>query len=333
MSESLDDSILVTGGAGYVGSHFGLALAERGAKYAVLDNFERGHREFVRGAEILEADIRDPASLRRALAGRRFGTIVHFAAYAYVGEANERPADYAENNIGGTLNVVRAGIEHGVRRIIFSSSCATYGDPLSPAIDEDHAQNPVSHYGWTKLMAERVLQQFHRQYGLGVGILRYFNAAGADPAGRLGERHDPETHLVPLAIDAALGTRPELCIYGADYPTPDGTCIRDYVHVSDLADAHLKLVDALQPGEWRTYNLGSGAGTSIRELLHRLEPLTGRAAPHRFVARRVGDPPALVAASGKARRELGWEPKHDMDSILRTAIAWHRQEAARLEKR
>lgn len=327
-----DSSILITGAAGYIGSHFALHLLDRGIKYTTLDSFERGHRSFVKGGDVIEADLRDGAALERAFAGRRFDTIFHFAAYAYVGESTQRPVDYFQNNVIGTDNLLRVGLAHGLKRIVFSSTCATYGDPVREVLDETHPQNPVSPYGWSKLVVEQLLAQYRAQHGVSVGLLRYFNAAGADSQGRLGEAHEPETHLIPICLRAALGRGPALQLFGDDYPTPDGTCIRDYIHVEDLAQAHRlvaeKLAENTAPtGDWRVYNLGTERGTSVRALLDHVEKLVGRPVPHRIVPRRTGDPPALVAFAEKARRELGWVPRHDLDSILRTALDWHRREA------
>ncbi len=314
-------TILLVGGAGYIGSHLGLYLQDLGIPYVTLDNLERGHADAVHG-ELLEADLRDPASLRKVLAGRTFELIFHFAAYCYVGESNERPADYFENNVVGTFNLVQAGLEHGLERFIFSSSCATYGVPETKRIDETHPQQPINFYGRTKLMVEEMLKSFHDQHGLGYGLLRYFNAAGTDEKGRCGERHDPETHLVPLAINAALGTGPELSVFGDDYPTPDGTCIRDYIHVTDLADAHWRTAERLTAGARLIYNLGTERGNSVREILDEVARLAGRPVPHRMGPRRPGDPPELVAAADKARQELGWVPGCDISKIVETAWRW-----------
>ncbi|MGD8394382.1 MAG: UDP-glucose 4-epimerase GalE [Candidatus Eiseniibacteriota bacterium] len=318
--------VLLVGGAGYIGSHLGLFLLDRGLPCVTLDSLERGHRDAAQG-ELLIGDLRDPASVRNALAGRRWPLVVHFAAYCYVGESAERPADYYENNVVGTYNLLRIGLEHGLERIIFSSTCSTYGVPQTDRIDETHPQAPINVYGQTKLTVERMLEAFRVQHGIGYGLLRYFNAAGADPRGRCGERHDPETHLVPLAIEAALGRRPELVVHGDDYPTPDGTCIRDYIHVADLADAHWRVAERLQPGESLVYNLGTEHGNSVREVLDQVAEVGGRAVPHRIGPRRPGDPPRLVAAATRAREEVGWVPRHDIRSIIETAWRWHADRA------
>lgn len=320
-------SILITGGGGYIGSHFALHLKDLGIAYATLDSFERGRRDFVLAGDVLEADLRDVASLERAFAGRTFDTIFHFAAYAYVGESTRKPVDYYHNNVQGTDNLLRVGLRHGLRRIIFSSTCATYGNPVR-TLDETHPQAPVNPYGWSKLVVEQLLAQYRTQHQLSVGLLRYFNAAGADSQGRLGEAHDPETHLIPLCLNAALGKGPELQLFGDDYPTPDGTCIRDYIHVEDLASAHRLVAEKLVAGpdaQACVYNLGTGRGTSVRELLDRVQQHVGRPVPHRISPRREGDPASLVASPDKARAELGWSARHDLDSILGTALAWHRR--------
>jgi len=314
--------ILIVGGAGYVGSHFGLYLHDRGIPYTTLDNLSQGRREFVRG-ELLEADLRDPASLRRALEGRAFSVIFHFAALINVGESSERPFDYFENNVVGTFHLLRVGLEHGLKKFVFSSTAATYGIPQTSQLEETHPRNPINPYGWTKLVVEQTLEQVCAQHGVGCALLRYFNAAGADEKGRAGEEHNPETHLIPLAIRAALGRGPALMIYGDDYPTPDGTCIRDYIHVADLAHAHWLATEKLAPGQVLVYNLGSETGNSVREVLKGVEKISGRPAPHKVGPRRPGDPPRLVAHARKAREELGWRPQYDLEGILRTAWRWH----------
>ncbi|MCX7013033.1 MAG: UDP-glucose 4-epimerase GalE, partial [Candidatus Sumerlaeota bacterium] len=315
---SEDSGILIVGGAGYVGSNFGLYLLDRGIPYVTLDSLELGHRELVRG-ELLEANLRDPASLRRVFEGRAFSTVFHFAAYIVVGESNTKPVDYFENNVVGTYNLLKVALDHGMKKFIFSSTAATYGDPRTPQLEETHPQNPINHYGWTKLVVEQMLERFRLQYGIGAACLRYFNAAGADEQGRSGEMHSPETHLIPLAIRAALGTGPALSVYGDDYPTPDGTCIRDYIHVADLAHAHWLAARKLQAGERLALNLGTEQGASVREVLQGVEEVAGRPVPHTIAPRRPGDPPRLVACARLARETLGWKPARDLDTILKTA--------------
>jgi UDP-arabinose 4-epimerase len=317
--------VLVTGGAGYIGSHTAKALAAGGHLPVALDNLERGHRWAVRGGLLVEADMADRVALGRALAEHRIEAVIHFAAYAYVGESMAQPERYFRNNAVGTLNLLDAMRERGVGQIVFSSSCATYGDPATVPIAEELLQAPVNPYGESKLIAERMIRWYARVHGLAATALRYFNAAGADPEGELGERHEPETHLVPLAIGAALGQVPRLEIYGVDYATPDGTAVRDYVHVSDLADAHVRALEHPgPPGDMRAYNLGAGQGVSVREVVAAVERVGGRKVPRVEVGRRPGDPPVLLAAIGKAQRELGWEPRHSsLDAIVETAWRWH----------
>jgi len=314
-------AILVTGGAGYIGSHTAKALAASGFLPVTLDNLSRGHRDAVRWGPLIEADMRDSARVAEAMRRFRVVAIIHFAAFAYVGESVEKPDDYYDNNVGGLVSVLRACREAGVDKVIFSSSCATYGIPDRMPISEDVPQSPINPYGRTKLIGEQVLADHARAYGLRHAILRYFNAAGADPEGELSERHDPETHLIPLALMAAAGRRPHLDIYGTDYPTPDGTCIRDYVHVADLAHGHLlALRHLLKGGGDLALNLGTGSGQSIREVLEAIRRVTGCEVPTRACARRPGDPPALVADAGRARRELGFVPRFsDIDTIVRHA--------------
>jgi UDP-arabinose 4-epimerase len=320
--------VLVTGGAGYIGSHTAKALAASGHLPVTLDSLERGHRWAVRGGPLVEADLADRAALGHALARHRIEAVIHFAAYAYVGESMAQPERYFRNNAVGTLNLLAAMREQGVGQIVFSSSCATYGDPAAVPIAEDQAQAPVNPYGESKLIAERMIRWYARVHGLAATALRYFNAAGADPDGELGERHQPETHLVPLAIGAALGRVPRLEIYGVDYATPDGTAVRDYVHVSDLAEAHVRALERPgPPGEMRAYNLGAGQGVSVREVVAAVERVGGREVPRVETGRRAGDPPVLLAAIGRARRELGWEPRRSsLDEIVRTAWRWHAAE-------
>ena len=318
-------SILIVGGAGYIGSHLALHLHDRGIPFAILDNLEQG---FTQGlpVDVLRADLRRPDQLDAALAQGQFETIFHFAAYTEVGDSARRPASFSENNIAGTINLLSAAVRHGAKRVIFSSTCATYGEPTYLPLDEQHPQAPINHYGWTKLVVERILEQYRQEHGLAYAALRYFNAAGADLAGRRGERHNPETHLIPLVIQAALGRRGPIKVNGTDYPTPDGTCIRDYIHVDDLADAHRRAADALDPGEARFYNLGTGSGHTVGEVIRTVEEVSGRPVPHELGPRREGDAARLVAANDKARRELGWEPRVSFRTIIESAWRWHERE-------
>jgi len=317
--------VLVTGGAGYVGSHCVAALLQRGHAVTVFDDLSRGHREAVpAGAELVVGDVRDGEALAWLFAGRRFGAAMHFAARSLVGESMRDPHAYLHGNVVGAMNLVQALLKAGVPRLVFSSSAAVYGTPARLPVDEDAPAAPENPYGESKHMVERLLHWADRCHGLRSARLRYFNAAGAHPDGRLGEDHEPETHLIPLALDAAAGRRPALEIHGDDYPTPDGTCVRDFVHVCDLADAHLLALDALGEGS-RTYNLGSGRGCSVREVLASVERVTGRPVPARAGPRRPGDPPVLVASSELIRRELGWRPRFPhIDDIVRTAWEWRR---------
>jgi len=321
------ERILVCGGAGYIGSHMVRRLLEEGFGVAVFDSFETGHREAVPwGVEVFEGDLREPKDVKRALDSGPFDAVFHFAAKIQVGESVSDPASYYENNVAATLNLLRNMTARGIGRFVFSSSAAVYGTPERVPIREDHPLAPINPYGWTKRMVEQVLADFWRAYGLSSVSLRYFNACGADPAGGIGESHDPETHLVPNILKSALSGGDPVTLFGTDYPTQDGTCVRDYVHVCDLAEAHLRALGSMRerPGV-RAYNLGNGKGFSVREVLAAAERVLGRPIPHRVAGRRKGDPPVLVADSGLAERELGWHPKYAaLEEILRTALVWHR---------
>ncbi|MBX9698282.1 MAG: UDP-glucose 4-epimerase GalE [Acetobacteraceae bacterium] len=315
---------LVTGGAGYVGSHLVHALVDRGDAVVVIDDLRQGHRAAVpAGAELVIADLADAARLAEVFAGWRFDAVFHFAALSLVGESMRDPARYIIENVGNSLRLADAAVKAGVMRFVLSSTAALFGDPETVPITEDARLLPTNPYGDSKLMVERGLEWMDRVHGLRSACLRYFNAAGADPAGRIGEDHDPETHLVPLAIGAALGTRPALTVFGDDYPTPDGTPIRDYVHVSDLAEAHLRVLARLEQGSCR-YNLGTGTGYSVKQVIAAVERIGGRPVPHAYGPRRAGDPAVLVAGSERLRAETGWAPGFGtLDDIVRTAWAWH----------
>ena len=321
----MSQAVLVTGGAGYIGSHACKALAGAGFQPVVFDNLSRGHREAVRWGPLVEGDLADRQRLCAALIEHKVEAVMHFAAYAYVGESVTDPALYYRNNLGGTLSLLEAMREAGIGEIVFSSTCATYGIPDGVPIREDAPQRPVNPYGETKLAIERALHWYAAAYGLRSVSLRYFNAAGADPEGEIGEHHEPETHLVPLVLQAALGQRPHIEIYGTDYPTSDGTAIRDYVHVCDLAIAHLRALERLRGGGGSAaVNLGTGQGHSVREVIAAAELASGRKVPARAAPRRPGDPPALVADPSLAGEILGWHPQHsDLDTIIRTSLAWH----------
>lgn len=322
-------SVIVTGGAGFIGSHTCKALAAAGYLPVVVDTLEFGHAHAVKWGPLIKADIADRDAVGAAIATYRPEAVVHFAAYAYVGESVQDPARYYRNNVAGTLALLEACRDGGVSRTIFSSSCATYGVPEALPIVETASQNPVNPYGRTKLIAEQMLREFGAAYGSRFAALRYFNAAGADPDGELTERHDPETHLLPRALMAAAGTIAELDVFGTDYPTPDGTCIRDYVHVTDLGDAHVKALEHLaRGGESGAFNLGTSAGASVREIIAAVGAAAGRSVPVEAAPRRAGDPPILIASTARARTILGWTPvMSDMATIARTACAWHAKHA------
>lgn len=321
-------TILVTGGAGYIGAHAVLALQQAGYDVIVLDNLVYGHRDIVETvlkAELIVGDTCDRAFLDQLFASREIAAVMHFAAYAYVGESVTDPAKYYQNNVVGTLTLLEAMRAAGIDKFVFSSTCATYGVPTTVPIPEDHPQNPINPYGMTKLMVEKILQDFDHAYQFRSVRFRYFNAAGADPEGRLGEDHSPETHIIPLVLLTALGQRESVSIFGTDYDTPDGTCIRDYIHVTDLAQAHvLGLEYLLKGGETTVFNLGNGNGFSVKEVIETARQVTGRSIPAQECPRRPGDPPALVGGSDRARAILGWNPQYaDLQQIISHAWQWH----------
>ncbi|NNJ84892.1 MAG: UDP-glucose 4-epimerase GalE, partial [Gammaproteobacteria bacterium] len=314
----MNTNILVTGGAGYVGSHACKALARAGFIPVTYDNMSRGHPQAVRWGPLEVGDIADCARLDEVIRRYRPTAVMHFAAYAYVGESVEEPGRYYRNNVAGTLTLLEALRDHGIGAFIFSSTCAIYGMPERVPIDEKHPQQPINPYGASKLMVERILSDFGSAHGIRAIALRYFNAAGADPDGEIGEAHDPETHLIPLLLQAALGQRPTVTVFGDDYDTPDGTCIRDYIHVADLAQAHVLALRALEQGAaGAAYNLGNGQGFSVREVIEHANRVTGHTIPIETGPRRAGDPPRLVGDATRIRKELGWQPRHaDLDTIL-----------------
>ena len=316
-------AILVTGGAGYIGSHASKALVQAGRRAVVYDNLSAGHRGAVRWCDLAAADIHDTAALRRTIRAYRVGAVMHFAALASVGESVLDPSAYYRENLEGTLGLLRAMIEEGVRLIIFSSTAAVFGEPAETPITEGHDTRPINPYGETKLAIERALVHFERAYGLRSIALRYFNAAGADPDGDIGEDHRPELHLIPLAIDAALGG-PPLRVFGEDYPTPDGTCLRDYIHVTDLAQAHVLALQHLEAGGASgRYNLGNGQPFSVKDVIAAVERVSGRRVPWAPAARREGDPSVLFASSARIQRELGWRPSiSSLAEIVQTAWRW-----------
>ncbi|MDH4440895.1 MAG: UDP-glucose 4-epimerase GalE [Rhizobium sp.] len=319
-----ETKILVTGGAGYIGSHTCLALATKGYVPVVYDNFSSGHREFVKWGPVEEGDIRDRARLHEVLALHKPVAVLHFAGLIEVGQSFQEPEAFYDINVCGSLALLQAMMEADIRAFVFSSTCATYGTPTYMPLDEAHPQAPINPYGRTKHIVEQALRDFDLCKRMRSVMLRYFNAAGADAEGRIGEWHTPETHAVPLLIEAALGRRAGFSIFGDDYDTRDGTCIRDYVHVTDLADAHVRAVEyLLDGGETVAINLGTGTGTSVKELIDAVETVSGRPLPVTQAARRAGDPPLLVASNETARSLLGWEPEHAIGDIIRSAWTWH----------
>ena len=316
----------MTGGAGYIGSHAAKALTQAGYAVVVFDNLVAGHREAVRFGPFVEGDITDLDAVRQAIRAHGVSAVMHFAAFLDVGESVREPVKYYRNNVTGAITVLEAMALEGVKAFVFSSTCATYGEPIETPISETHPQRPINSYGESKLAVERALPHFERAHGIHSVALRYFNAAGADPDGEIGEDHAPEIHIIPRAIEAATGGR-GLQVFGDDYPTPDGTCLRDYIHVTDLADAHVKaLASIFETRTSRIYNLGTGHPHSVREVIDAVERVTGKPVPWTLGPRRAGDPAVLYAAPDKARRELKWAPRFpDLDAIVRTAWNWHQQ--------
>lgn len=324
-------NILVTGGAGYIGSHVCKELAARGYRPITYDNLVNGHRSAVRWGPFEHGDVRDRRRLDEVISRYRPQAVIHFAAYAYVGESVADPGKYYNNNVAGSLVLLEAMLGQGVNRLIFSSSCATYGIPDTVPITESDAQRPINPYGMSKLVVERILSDFEVAHGLQWIALRYFNAAGADPHNETGEDHDPETRIIPLVLAAADRQTEPVTVFGSDYDTPDGTCIRDYIHVTDLADAHVKALDALFAGEVsQALNLGTGAGCSVMQVIQAARTATGLDVPYRFDARREGDPAILVADPSRARAVLNWQPSHSsIGEIVETAWRWHLKKKAR----
>jgi UDP-glucose 4-epimerase len=316
--------ILVTGGAGYVGSHCLRRLLAAGHDCVVYDNVSRGHREAVPGGLLIEGDLTDEAKLTALLKDRRTDAVMHFAALALVGESVEKPELYYHNNVLGSFHLLEAMRQAGVRKIVFSSTTAIYGTPEKMPIAETTPQQPINPYGFSKLVVERMLDDYAAAHGFGFAALRYFNAAGASADGSIGEDHTPESHLIPIVLQVALGQRPSISIFGNDYPTPDGTCVRDYVHVDDLAAAHLAALERLQPGKAIKVNLGTGRGYSVLEVIEACRRITGHAISAVTAPRRAGDPPELVADSRLARQVLDWTPQYaTIESIVETAWRWH----------
>lgn len=317
-------AILVTGGAGYIGSHAARALRRAGYEVVIYDNLSTGCRRLAQGFELVEGDIADKARLGPVLA--RVDAVMHFAAHSYVGESVENPRKYFRNNVAAALSLLNSALDAGIRRIVFSSSCAVYGIPERIPITEQTPREPVNPYGASKLFFENALEAYSRAYGLRSVSLRYFNAAGADESGEIGEIHDPETHLIPLALAASTASGPELQVYGSDYPTTDGTCVRDYIHVNDLADAHVRALDYLEKnGDSLAINLGTGRGHSVLEVIQAAKNATGRPVRRKMGPRRPGDPPVLVADPTKAQEVLGWTANRNLADIVESAWNWMRK--------
>jgi len=321
--------ILVTGGAGYIGSHVVLALVDEGYEVVVVDNLVYGHREVVEGlsgVKLVVGDIGDRALMKKVFIGHVIDAIMHFSAFAYVGESVTNPSKYFQNNVASMLNFLDEAVNAGIERIVFSSTCATYGCPSQIPISEDCPQSPINPYGASKLMAERILDDYDTAYGLKSVVFRYFNAAGADALGRSGENHDPETHLIPLVLDAAAGLRPAIQVFGDDYDTPDGTCIRDYIHVTDLARAHVLGLDYLMKGnDSNKFNLSNGKGYSVMEVINSVERVVGKPVLVCIEGRREGDPPVLIGNASKAASMLGWVPQYpEIDTIVEHAWRWYK---------
>ena len=324
MAASSSGVVLVTGGAGYIGSHTAKALRRAGQRVVIYDNLSAGHREAALGAPLLEGDIQDVDAVRRAIRDSGASSVMHFAARLDVAESVADPVGYYRNNVGGALATLEAMAAEKCLQFVFSSTCAVYGEPRETPLRESHPTAPINAYGQTKLAIEHALPHFERAYGIRSIRLRYFNAAGADPEGELGEDHSPEIHVIPRAFEAASGG-PPLQLFGEDYPTPDGTCLRDYVHVADLADAHVRALHRLQEGgESATYNVGTGRPSSVREVIEAVERVTGRSVARRSSPRRPGDPAVLFASAERIREDLGWQPQRpDLLTIVADAWRWH----------
>lgn len=318
-------AILICGGAGYIGSHINKQLNLEGYDTVVFDNLIYGHREAVKWGAFVQGDLCNEEDIESVFAARSIDAVFHFAAYAYVGESVEQPEKYYYNNVVNTLNLLKVMRKYGCNKIIFSSTCATYGEPEKVPITENMSQNPINPYGMTKLTVERIFKDYAKAYALKFVVLRYFNAAGADPDVEIGESHNPETHIIPLILDVASGKRETFKVFGTDYDTPDGSCIRDYIHVTDLADAHIRALHYLENGgEGDFFNLGNAIGTSVLDVVESAKRVTGRKFDVIHTERRPGDPAKLVGSSEKAQRVLGWKPKYgDIDTIISHAWKWH----------
>ena len=319
--------ILVTGGAGYIGSHTNKLLNKKGYETVVFDNLVYGHKEFAKWGEFVLGDLNNIEQVRLLFEKYDIEAVIHFAAFAYVGESVKKPEKYYLNNVYNTLNLLKVMREYNCKYIVFSSTCATYGVPEKIPIDENHSQNPINPYGQSKLMIEKILEDYSKAYGLKYVSLRYFNVAGADIDGEIGEWHEPETHLIPNILDVAIEKKEYVEVYGTDYPTPDGTCIRDFIHVVDLAEAHILALEYLRKNQKSdVFNLGNGNGFSVLEVIKKVEEITGKSINYKKMPRREGDPPVLVADATKARNILNWKPKYNSsDTIIETAWDWHKK--------
>ena len=318
--------IFIVGGAGYIGSHVNKFLSNKGYKTLIFDNLSKGHEEFVKWGEFIKGDLKDRRLLDRIFREYDISAVMHFAALTDVRESIQDPRSYYKNNFKNTLNLIEAMQKSNVKNFIFSSTCAVYGNPIKVPITEDHPCNPISPYGRSKLMIENILEDYSNAYDFNYVSLRYFNAAGADPQTEIGEWHKPETHLIPIILDVAIGKRENVQIFGTDYPTPDGTCIRDYIHVMDLADAHYRALKFLEEDKSGIFNLGNGDGFSVKEIIETCREVTGKKIPAIESQRRPGDPPRLIGSSKKAREILGWKPKFtSIKSIIETAWEWHQK--------
>ncbi|HIH62236.1 MAG TPA: UDP-glucose 4-epimerase GalE [Methanobacteriales archaeon] len=318
--------IFIVGGAGYIGSHVNKFLSNKGYKTLIFDNLSKGHEEFVKWGEFIKGDLKDRRLLDRIFREYDISAVMHFAALTDVRESIQDPRSYYKNNVKNTLNLIEAMQKSNVKNFIFSSTCAVYGNPIKVPITEDHPCNPISPYGRSKLMIENILEDYSNAYDFNYVSLRYFNAAGADPQTEIGEWHKPETHLIPIILDVAIGKRENVQIFGTDYPTPDGTCIRDYIHVMDLADAHYRALKFLEEDKSGIFNLGNGDGFSVKEIIETCREVTGKKIPAIESQRRPGDPPRLIGSSKKAREILGWKPKFtSIKSIIETAWEWHQK--------
>ena len=317
--------ILIAGGAGYIGSHANKLLNRKGYETVVYDNLSRGHREFAKWGHFVFGDLADKDQLRLCFKTYKIKAVMHYGAFCYVGESVNYPSEYYRNNVVNTLNLLDVMVEYGVKYFIFSSTCSTYGNPLRIPMAEDHPQHPINPYGKSKLMVEQILKDYDKAYDIRHVCLRYFNAAGADPEGEIGEWHEPEPHLIPQALKAASGECAQIQIYGVDYETQDGTCVRDYIHINDLAAAHILALEYLQNNFVSdVFNLGNGSGFSVKEVIQAVERVTGKSVKVTETKRRPGDPPVLVGSSDKARKILGWQPQYpSLDEIIETAWRWH----------